>query len=362
MKHVAVIGASLAGLSAARALRAQGFEGRVDDSRRRRSTGPTTVRRCRRNCWPGRSPSTNWRSSATTRICGADWRLGVRAERLEIAAGLLDLDDGSTLHADGIVIATGAAARPFPGTEGLAGVHVLRTLDDALALRADTRGRDPTGRRRGRIHRRRGGVHRSLPRRRRHRDRGGADAVVRTARGADGRDWSPACTPITACACICGVEVSGVELAGVEVAGPVGTERVTAVALADGRQIPADVVVIGIGAVPNVEWLHDSGLDIGNGVHCDEAGGTGHPSVVAVGDCSAWLNPRTGRHQRVEHWTAARDRPSIAVATLLSHATGTVPAEPSSARVPRGNARRTSGRTSTASASSSPARSSPTTR
>ena len=66
-------------------------------------------------------------------------------------------------------------------------------------------------------------------------------------------------------------------------------------------------------------------------MHCDEVGGTGHPGVVAVGDCSAWLNPRTGRHQRVEHWTAARDRPAVAVSTLLSSEAGpSVPSGPSS--------------------------------
>ena len=306
MNHVAIVGASLAGLSAARALRAQGFPGRLtivgEEAHRPYDRPPLS-----KELLAGTITVDDLALERDDEDLGADWRLGVRADRLELAAGLLDLDDGSTLHADGFIIATGAAARPLPGTEGVAGVHVLRTLDDALALRAEL----VAGTRlvvvgAGFI---------------------GAE-VASTARslGVDVTVIEVAPTPLSG---PLGVQMGGLVAGlhadhgvrlhcGVEVAGLVGSDRVTAVALADDRRIPADVVVVGIGALPNVAWLRDSGLDVGNGVHCDEAGGTGHPSVVAVGDCSAWLNPGTGRHQRVEHWTAARDRPSVAVATLLS--------------------------------------------
>ena len=138
MKSVAVIGASLAGLSAARALRAQGFDGALtivgDEAR-----GPTTARRCRRSSWPETSARTTSRSKPTTRICDVNWLIGVHATRLDAAAGAVVLDDGTTIRADGVVVATGARARVWPGAEGLAGVHVLRTIDDALALRAELR-------------------------------------------------------------------------------------------------------------------------------------------------------------------------------------------------------------------------------
>ncbi len=95
-------------------------------------------------------------------------------------------------------------------------------------------------------------------------------------------------------------------------------DRVTGVDLADGRHLPADVVVVGIGGVPNIEWLRDSGLELGNGVLCGANGQTNVPHVVAVGDCAAWHDMSTGTAHRVEHWTGALERPAIAVATLLA--------------------------------------------
>jgi len=90
------------------------------------------------------------------------------------------------------------------------------------------------------------------------------------------------------------------------------------VELADGRRIAADVVVVGIGAVPNIEWLRDSAIELANGVVCDAGGATSVPNVVAVGDCAAWHEPSVGWPHRVEHWTGAMERPAIAVATLLA--------------------------------------------
>ena len=318
MKHVAVVGASLAGLSAARALRAQGFDGRLTivgaESHRPYDRPPLS-----KELLAGSIVVEDLALERDDDDLGAEWRLGVRAERLEIAAGRVGLDDGSVLEVDGVVIATGAAARSMPGTDRLGGVHVLRTVDDALALRADLVA----------------GVRLVVV------GAGFIGAEVASTARSTGVDVTVLEVAPTALAGPLGVEMGtriarlhaehGVRLhCGVEVSGLIGTDRVTAVALADGRKIAADVVVVGIGAQPNVAWLNDSGLAIGNGVHCDEIGGTGHPGVVAVGDCSAWLNPRTGRHHRVEHWTAARDRPSIAVATLLARSART----PSRERAP----------------------------
>jgi NADPH-dependent 2,4-dienoyl-CoA reductase/sulfur reductase-like enzyme len=110
-------------------------------------------------------------------------------------------------------------------------------------------------------------------------------------------------------------------LSGTVVSGLTGADRVDGVRLADGTHLPADVVVVGIGAVPAIDWLRGSGLDLGDGVLCDEAGGTSVPGIVAVGDCAAWFDPVQGRHHRVEHWTGARQRASVAAATLLSGGT-----------------------------------------
>jgi NADPH-dependent 2,4-dienoyl-CoA reductase/sulfur reductase-like enzyme len=77
------------------------------------------------------------------------------------------------------------------------------------------------------------------------------------------------------------------------------------------------VVIVGVGAQPSVDWLAGTGLVVAGGVQCDEYGGTSLPGVVAVGDCAAWYEPALGRHQRLEHWTGALERPAVAVARLL---------------------------------------------
>jgi NADPH-dependent 2,4-dienoyl-CoA reductase/sulfur reductase-like enzyme len=206
-----------------------------------------------------------------------------------------------------VVLATGSRARRWPGTEALAGVHVVRTIDDAIALRADLQA--------------------------------GARLVVIGA-GFIGAEVASTARKL-------GMEVTVVEAApaplavqlgeqlggviagahahhgttlvcGVGVSRLVGVDRVTGVELADGRTLPADVVVVGIGGIPNIEWLQGSGLELGNGVVCGAGGETAIPNVVAVGDCAAWYDPSVGAVHRVEHWTGALERPAIAVSALLA--------------------------------------------
>jgi NADPH-dependent 2,4-dienoyl-CoA reductase/sulfur reductase-like enzyme len=92
---------------------------------------------------------------------------------------------------------------------------------------------------------------------------------------------------------------------------------VTAVQLADGTRLEADVVLVGIGVVPACGWLSGSGLDISNGVLCDATGATGAPDVVAAGDVACWHNPVYGRAIRYEHWTSAVEQSSVAAARLV---------------------------------------------
>jgi NADPH-dependent 2,4-dienoyl-CoA reductase/sulfur reductase-like enzyme len=114
-------------------------------------------------------------------------------------------------------------------------------------------------------------------------------------------------------------EAHGVRLlCGVGVKGLSGETRVDAVLLEDGRTVPADIVVVGVGARPCVEWLEGSGVELDNGVKCGADGRTSVAGVVAVGDCASWYDPQAGFHRRVEHWTGARERPDAAVAALLS--------------------------------------------
>lgn len=105
----------------------------------------------------------------------------------------------------------------------------------------------------------------------------------------------------------------GVDLVtGTGVAGLRGTVSVTDVDLADGRTLPADVVIVGIGATPNTAWLVGSTLALHDGVLCDDGCVTVLPQVVAVGDVA-----RVGG-TRAEHWTSATQQPRVAVANLLA--------------------------------------------
>ncbi|MEU2236455.1 NAD(P)/FAD-dependent oxidoreductase [Streptomyces vietnamensis] len=307
MRTVAVVGASLAGLSAARALRKQGYDGRLvligDEPHRPYDRPPLS-----KEFLAGRIGEADLALEADGEDLGAEWLLGVRATGLDRADRSVRLADGRTVRADGIVIATGAAARTLPGSEGLAGVHTLRTLDDARALRDElVRG--------GRLVVIGGGFI------------GAEVASTAYALGLDVTVIEAAPTPLAG---PLGETMGGVVsalhadhgvrlLCGVGVKGLSGERRVDAVLLEDGRSVPADTVVVGVGARPCVEWLEGSGVALDNGVTCGADGRTSLAGVVAVGDCANWYDPHTGSHRRVEHWTGALERPAAAVATLLAH-------------------------------------------
>ncbi|MGP3925795.1 NAD(P)/FAD-dependent oxidoreductase [Streptomyces sp. 8N616] len=315
MRSVAVVGASLAGLSAARSLRKHGYDGRLviigDETHRPYDRPPLS-----KEFLAGKVDEDGLGLEADGEDLGAEWLLGARAAGLDRGDRSVRLADGREVRADGVVIATGAAARTLPGSDGLAGVHVLRTVEDARALRDDLA-------------------------------RGGGLVVIgggfigaevaSTAYGL-GLDVTVVEAAPTPLAGPLGPEMGGVVsalhadhgvrlLCGTGVQGVVGNGRVGAVLLRDGRRIPADTVVVGVGARPCTDWLEGSGVPLENGVRCDAAGATGVPGVVAVGDCAAWYDPAVGTHRRVEHWTGARERPAAAVAALLSGGTA-APAPP----------------------------------
>ncbi|TXS43094.1 NAD(P)/FAD-dependent oxidoreductase [Streptomyces sp. uw30] len=319
MRTVAVVGASLAGLSAARSLRRQGYDGRLvvigDELHRPYDRPPLS-----KEFLAGTLGEAELALESDDEDLAAEWLLGTRAVGLDPAHRAVRLADGREVRADGVVIATGAAARTLPGSEGLAGVHTLRTLDDARALRDElARG--------GRLVVIGGGFI-------------GAE-VASTARalGLEVTVVEAAPTPLAGplgetmgavvsalhadhgVRLLCGVGVKGLSgdergERGVRPGGVSG--RVDAVLLEDGRTIPADIVVVGVGARPCVEWLEGSGVALDNGVKCGADGRTGLAGVVAVGDCANWYDPRAGLHRRIEHWTGARERPDAAVATLLA--------------------------------------------
>ncbi|MGW2567849.1 NAD(P)/FAD-dependent oxidoreductase [Streptomyces sp. NPDC001537] len=306
MRTVAVVGASLAGLSAARSLRKQGYDGRLvvigDETHRPYDRPPLS-----KEFLAGTIGEADLVLETDDEDLQAEWLLGARASGLDRDRRAVLLADGRELRADGIVIATGAAARTLPGAEGLSGVHTLRTLDDARALRDElARG--------GRLVVIGGGFI------------GAEVASTAYALGLDVTVIEAAPTPLagplgeTMGAVVSALHADhGVRLlCGVGVKGLSGERQVDAVLLEDGRSVPADIVVVGVGARPCVEWLEGSGIALDNGVKCGADGRTSLAGVVAVGDCANWYDPRAGAHRRVEHWTGARERPDAAVATLLA--------------------------------------------
>ncbi|MGY1644301.1 NAD(P)/FAD-dependent oxidoreductase [Geodermatophilus sp. SYSU D00703] len=303
---VAVVGASLAGLSAARALRDQSYDGRIvvigDEVHAPYDRPPLS-----KEFLAGTASLDDIALGAPDdEGLGLEWRLGTTAVGLDPATRSVLLSDGGEVRADGVVLATGARARRLPGHEGLDGVHVLRSLDDAIALRADLAAAQRlvvVGA--GFIGAEVASTARTL----------GLEVTVVEAQpvplaGPLGADMGAVCAGLH-------TDHGARLLVGTGVAGLVGTGRVEAVDLTDGTRLPADVVVVGIGAVPNTEWLADSGVALGNGVLTDARGATNVPGVVAVGDCAAAWSAAAERHVRIEHWTSALEQPATAVATLL---------------------------------------------
>jgi NADPH-dependent 2,4-dienoyl-CoA reductase/sulfur reductase-like enzyme len=317
MQTLAIVGASLAGLSAARAARAQGFAGRLviigDEPHRPYDRPPLS-----KDFLLGTVTAKDLFLEPDSEELGAEWVLGSGAASLDAASRTIRLKDGSTVAADGIVIATGARARQLPTLAGLGNVFTLRTLADAQDLAPEL----VPGSRMAVI------------------GAGFIGAEVASAAASRGMEVTMIDTKPVPFAAQLGTEMGGV-LAGLHAANGVelissaviedfysGEGNVTGLRLAGGRYVPADVVVVGIGAEPNTGWLEGSGLELGGGVLCDGMGRTNVPGIVAVGDCAAWLDQAAGSHRRVEHWTCALERAALAVEALLDPDAAPKPAKP----------------------------------
>lgn len=317
MQTLAIVGASLAGLSAARAARAQGFAGRLviigDEPHRPYDRPPLS-----KDFLLGTVTAKDLFLESDAEELGAEWVLGSGAASLDAASRTIRLNDGSTVEADGIVIATGARARQLPTLAGLSNVFTLRTLADAQALAPAL----VPGNKMAVI------------------GAGFIGAEVASAAASRGMDVTMIDTKPVPFAVQLGAEMGGV-VAGLHAANGVelissavieviysGEGRLTGLRLAGGRYLPADVVVVGIGAEPNTGWLEGSGLELGSGVLCDAMGRTNVPGIVAVGDCAAWFDQASGTHRRIEHWTCALERAALAVEALLDPDAAPKPAKP----------------------------------
>ena len=312
MTTVLIAGASLAGLTAADTLRGAGYDGElivVDPSPTVPADRPPLSKQVLAGTWE--PEKAEHRSAARIPELGLDLRLGVAARSLVAATRTVTLSDDSTVTADGIVLAMGAAARHLPGDRPR-GVHVLRTLDDCMALRADLEavpsrvavigagfiGAEVAATCRGR------GLEVTMI-------EAGPVPLGRVLPGEIG-------SFITDLHRDHGVDVRlGVGVDGLETDGAGDSAKVTGVRLADGTVVDAEVVVVGIGVVPNTDWLEGSGLRLDDGVSCDETC-LAAPGIVAAGDVASWPNPRYGEVMRVEQWENAIEQGEYAARRLLA--------------------------------------------
>ncbi|MEU6100546.1 NAD(P)/FAD-dependent oxidoreductase [Streptomyces flaveolus] len=315
-RRLVIVGASLAGLRAAQTLRERGF------------TGALTIVGGEPRLPYDRPPLSKQVLTSRGRPAGVElplpdgldarWRLGRAAVRLDVAARTLTLADGSLLRYDGLLIATGSAARGWPAARPAppAGVVTLRTWDDALALRDGL----VAGRRlvvigAGFL--------------------GGEIAAAARERGLDVMLVEAAAQPLaravgtTGGAYIAALHrAAGIDLrTGTTVEGFLaGADgRITGVRLSDGSTAAADLAVLALGGVPSTGWLAGSGLAHDGGVHCDpslralRADGSVVPGVVAAGDVARVPQPLAGGERlALGHWTNAVAQGAAAAATLLT--------------------------------------------
>lgn len=307
MKRIVVAGASAAGMSAARELRRCGFDGTIQ-LLDKDAAAPYRRPEVSKSILKGADPATI--RSPWPNDLGLE-RLTIDLESADFGEQTVRGHDGSrtlTIPYDGLVIATGASARPLPLGRGLTGVHSLRSLSDGVAMRETLTN---------------------------------ARRVVIIGGGFIGLEVASVC-------CELGLQVVVVEAAdlplrpalgqhlsahltalhrrrGVEFecrATVVGVDgsggRVRTVLLADGRELPADAVLVSVGATPTVEWLSRTGIDTTSGISCDRTCTVeGAEGVVAAGDLASWYNPWFGTRMRVEHWTNAVEQGAYAARRLL---------------------------------------------
>jgi 3-phenylpropionate/trans-cinnamate dioxygenase ferredoxin reductase subunit len=308
MNTVAVVGSSVAGWRAAQELREQGFDGRLviigAEAHRPYDRPPLSKEFLAGTLQP---EELALGSEQEETDLAAEWRLGTPAVRLDPRRGAVVLADGSEVRADGVVLATGSTRLSLPGTGESPGSHLLRTIDDALALRSEIR----AGARvvvvgGGLIGAEIASTCRSL----------GADVTLVDAQHLPlARTLGIELAPL----CVAEHEDHGVRVrCGTPAARVLAEDGGTGVELADGRVIPADSVVVEVGAEPSTRWLRGSGLKLRDGVVTDSGCVTSLPNVVAVGDVARYQPVHRPHTVRSDHWSTAMNQPPVAVRNLLA--------------------------------------------
>ncbi|WP_428690365.1 NAD(P)/FAD-dependent oxidoreductase [Rhodococcus erythropolis] len=222
-----------------------------------------------------------------------DLRCGERAVGLDSTAKILRTSNAEYPY-ERLLVATGASARQLevPGSD-LRGIHYLRSLDDAISLRASI---------------------------------GAARRAVVVGAGFIGMEVASSLLSLGLAVTVLEREstvfpslgtdlgdaaarrltqAGGILEVGVVVDGFAGVRDLAGVLLSDGRVLKADIAVVGVGATPNIAWLAESGVATENGVVCSATLESNVPGVYAAGDVANWPSRRFGERIRVEHWTNA---------------------------------------------------------
>ncbi|WP_405056120.1 FAD-dependent oxidoreductase [Kribbella sp. NBC_01505] len=312
---VLIVGASAAGLSTLEALRRQGYQDPITvlgAETHLPYDRPPLSKQYLSGIWE--ADRTSLRPEAMLTALGADFVLGDAAVALDVERRTVHTASGRQLSADSIVLATGLRPRVLPNQPDLAGVHVLRTLDDAAALRVDL---------------------------------AGASRMVVVGDGVLGAEIAATARKLGLPVTMAGPQAAplasqfgpvvagllaelhtaeGVELKlGTAVAGLTGVDgRVTGVELADGEVLPGDVVVVALGATPATEWLADSGLTLDNGVVCDSQCRAAD-GIYAAGDVARWRHDGLDALLRLENRTNATEQAACVAANILGESRSYTP-------------------------------------
>jgi 3-phenylpropionate/trans-cinnamate dioxygenase ferredoxin reductase component len=298
MATYVIVGAGLAGAKAAQTLRDEGFDGEIiligAESERPYERPPLS-----KSYLQGKSEREKifvhppeWYADN-----GVTLRLGVRVTGLDRAGRTLTLSDGGSQTYDKLLIATGANPRRLPGT-----AHYLRTVQDSEALRAGF---------------------------------GEGARVVVVGAGWIGLESAAAAVKAGCAVTVVEPEPAplhralGRELGdvfaqlhrrnGVDLRLGTGVEEIAedGVRLTTGEHLPADLVIVGIGAAPDLTLAADAGLEVRQGIVTDASLRTSDPDVYAAGDVAEIYNPLYGRHLRVEHWANALNSGPAAARAML---------------------------------------------
>ena len=311
METIVIIGASLAGVRAAETLRSNGFAGAhtiIGAETHMPYDRPPLSKNFLAGDWD--ADRIALRKADDFYALNVNWILGQPATSLNTDASSVTLANGTQVSYDGLIIATGGLVRRLPNQPDIAGVHVLRTLDDAAALRDElVEGARVVVIGAGFI--------------------GLEAAATATKRGAkvtvlEGLD-APLIRglgPEMGAAIGAVHERNGVSIrCGVQVASIDGDTKVSGVTLTNGEIIDADVVIVGIGVAPATQWCSESGLTIDDGIVCDANLNAGPANVFVAGDVLRWPNGMFKDIEptmRVEHWTNAAEQGAVAAQNLLA--------------------------------------------